>query len=364
VAIENKSLQIIGLMSGTSLDGLDIAYVTFHRNDKIQFELHYCETIRYSNEWKNKLANAFYSDPEELKKLDAEYGIWLGNTVLHFIKAHQISPDLIASHGHTIFHKPKEKYTLQIGSGKMIHELTQVPVVNNFRAQDVALGGQGAPLVPIGDELLFSEYDFCLNHGGFANASWKAHGKRLACDIGVCNILLNQICQSISLEYDKDGKLASSGKVILELLNTWNEFEFYKLPPPKSLGREWYEANFLNDIQNPTYTINDLLATATEHVAIQIHKFLTKITDDLNSGNSSFNVLSTGGGAHNSYLIKKLQEYGSEKIRYVIPEKNIVDFKEAIVFALLGYLRWQNEINVLASVTGAENDHSSGEIFK
>lgn len=351
-------------MSGTSLDGLDIAYVTFHRNDKIQFEPHYFETILYSKEWKQKLANAFYSGDAELKKLDAEFGIWIGNSVLHFIKAHQITSDLIASHGHTIFHKPKEKYTLQIGSGKIINQITGIPIVNNFRVQDVALGGQGAPLVPIGDELLFAEYDFCLNLGGFSNVSWNEKGKRLACDIGVCNLLLNKICESITIDYDKDGKLAEEGKVIPELLNAWNDFEFYKLPAPKSLGREWFEANFLKYIPTPRYDINDLLATASEHIAFQIHQFLTRNTDNLFANKSSFRVLSTGGGAHNCYLVKKLQESGSEKIRYVIPEKNIVDFKEAIVFALLGYLRWHNEINVLASVTGAEKDHSSGEIFE
>ena len=366
MAINNHSINVIGLMSGTSLDGMDIAYVSFIRSEKIEFDLIHSETIPFSKEWKQKLSQAFHSTPDELIKLDASFGVWIGNAVLHFIKSYQIKPDLIASHGHTIFHKPNLRFTLQIGSGKMIRDLTHIPVINNFRVQDVALGGQGAPLVPIGDELLFPEYDFCLNLGGFSNVSWKEKGKRLACDIGPCNILLNEICKRISMEYDKNGKLAETGKIITSLLDKWNELEFYKLQAPKSLSREWFEMYFLKDIQKVLFEVNDLLAAAIEHTVLQINEFLEKTINQLDQDalKSNYKILVTGGGTHNSYLMKKLQTLGANRIQYIIPDKNIVDFKEAIVFALLGYLRWNNEINVLASVTGAKRDHSSGEVYK
>ncbi len=360
---KEQAFKVIGLMSGTSMDGLDIAYVSFTRNDKINYELEFCETIPYSGEWKQKLTNAFHSTPEEIIKLDSEYGIWLGNTILHFIKAYQIKPNLIASHGHTIFHRPAEKYTLQIGSGKIIKDLTQIPVVNNFRVQDVALGGQGAPLVPIGDELLFSEYDFCLNLGGFSNISWKQNGKRLACDIGPCNILLNKICKRVSIEYDKDGKLAAEGNVIPALLDKWNAIDFYKLSAPKSLGREWFEMNFISDVQSEQYEIPDLMTTAVHHMVFQLNCFLEKAIKDQDSNKQQFKILVTGGGAHNTYLVQKLKVQCNERFEFVLPEKNIIDYKEAIVFALLGYLRWNQQINILASVTGAERDHSSGVIY-
>lgn len=363
MSISEQEFKVIGLMSGTSMDGLDIAYVSFKENDKIHFKLECCENIVYSKEWKDKLAQAFYATPEELSKLDSEYGIWLGNTVLHFIKAYQIKPDLIASHGHTIFHKPHEKYTLQIGSGKIIKDLTQIPVVNNFRTQDVAMGGQGAPLVPIGDELLFPEFDFCLNLGGFSNISWKQDRKRLACDIGPCNILMNAICKRISLEYDKDGTLASQGKTLPALLDKWNAIDFYKLSAPKSLGREWFEMNFIDDIQNDEYDIRDLMATALQHIVVQLNIFLENAIRQINSNKQKYNVLITGGGAHNAYLMNELSKHSNKCLEFVIPDRNIIDYKEAIVFALLGYLRWNHQINVLASVTGAERDHSSGEIY-
>ncbi len=362
--LANDSLvNVIGLMSGTSLDGLDIAYVRFKVNKNIEFELIQSTTIPYSQEWKQKLSDAFHSGAEELKRLDEEYGVWIGNSVLQFINQYHIVPDLVSSHGHTIFHKPSEKYTLQIGSGIKIHELTQLPVINNFRAQDVALGGQGAPLVPVGDELLFSEYDFCLNLGGFSNISWKMNGKRLACDIGPCNILLNEICKKLGVGFDEDGNLARQGKISPTLLEKWNQLSFYKLEAPKSLGREWFESNFLDDIQQESHSANDLLATAVFHIVHQISTFVRAIINKENSIQTNYTILCTGGGAHNIYLMKQLQESVAESCSIVLPDKGIIDFKEAIVFALLGLLRWRNENNILAAITGASRDHSSGDVY-
>ncbi|MGB4967957.1 MAG: anhydro-N-acetylmuramic acid kinase [Saprospiraceae bacterium] len=358
-----NTFKVIGLMSGTSLDGLDMAYVSFSRNESIHFELLNAECIPYSKLWKDKLSNAFYLDESSLKELDTEYGNWLGNTVLNFIKTNNLEPDLIASHGHTIFHRPQNGYTLQIGAGKRIHEITQTTLINNFRVQDVELGGQGAPLVPMGDEILFSEYDFCLNLGGFSNISWKQNGIRYACDIGPCNILLNSICKRLQIEYDKDGFLAKKGKSIESLLEKWNQIAFYFLSPPKSLGREWFEQQFKDDIFNKEYIEIDLLATAIQHIAFQLNQFINSCISQFNTRKLKYRVLITGGGANHLFLVQKLRELSNRNLQFEIPDASLVNFKEAIVFALLGYLRWQGENNVLSSVTGSIRDHCSGDIF-
>lgn len=362
--INIPQMKVIGLMSGTSLDGLDLALVSFEKKETYQFKILCGETIPYSRDWKHKLSTAFYSGPDQLELLDEEYGIFLGEAILNFIVKYKFKPDLISSHGHTVFHKPQEGYTLQIGSGKKIRELTNIPVVNNFRIQDVQLGGQGAPLVPLGDELLFGEFDFCLNAGGFSNVSWKEEGRRFACDIGPCNIILNEICKRAGLDYDKDGNLSSQGNLIGKLLEKWNSLEYYKLPAPKSLGREWIEDNFLKDIWNENYEVPDLLATAAEHIVKQIDSYIKTRAEFKISKNGISHVLTTGGAAYNNYLVNKLQKSGNQKIQYLIPGSELIDYKEALVFALLGYLRWHNEVNVLASVTGASQDHSSGVIFQ
>ena len=214
-----------------------------------------------------------------------------GNTVLNFIKTNDLEPDLISSHGHTIFHRPQNGYTLQIGAGKRIHEITQTTLINNFRVQDVELGGQGAPLVPMGDEILFSEYDFCLNLGGFSNISWKQNGIRYACDIGPCNILLNSICKRLQIEYDKDGFLAKKGKSIESLLEKWNQIAFYFLSTAKSLGSEWFEQQFKDDSFNKEYIEIDLLATAIQHIAFQLNQFINFCISQFNTRKLKYRVL-------------------------------------------------------------------------
>jgi anhydro-N-acetylmuramic acid kinase len=355
--------HIIGLMSGTSMDGLDIAYVRFDEKEKIHFTLLISETISYPSDWKHRLQEAFHKSPKDLVELDTDYGSFLGKTVYEFIQRHGIRPDLIASHGHTIFHKPQEGYTLQIGSGRHIQNETQIPVVCNFRVQDVALGGQGAPLVPIGDELLFPEYDFCLNLGGFSNVSWNFDSLRKACDISPCNILLNEICKRILIDYDINGQRAAKGKIKTDLLNRWNALPFYALMAPKSLGREWFEMHFIEEVHSSNIGVDDLLATSVQHIALQIDLFLKSVIHAHPSFKPQYKVLATGGGAHNRFLMEQLHNMGSPTLEYVIPETQIADYKEAIVFALLAYLRWHDRSNVLSSVTGASRDHSSGEVY-
>lgn len=338
-------------MSGTSLDGLDICYTAFHRNEDNawRFNILKAETLPYSTKWKQLLEQAFLMPAPQLMALHSEYGFYLAEAVQKFIQRHHIGQvDVIASHGHTVFHQPEKKYTLQIGDGRAIHIINSIPTAYDFRSQDVLMGGNGAPLVPIGDELLFSEYDACLNIGGFSNISLKQHDKRIAFDICPVNIVLNFFAQILNKNYDDNGNLARQGEINLEILNQLNELKFYSAKGAKSLGREWIETEILPKLK--PLSPKDALATATEHAAIKIAQSLGEHQID--------NVLITGGGAYNGFLIEKIKEKTSSSI--IIPSREVIDFKEALIFALMGVLRLQNENNVLASATGSSQDHCSG----
>ena len=347
-----KKIHIIGLMSGTSLDGLDLVYVLFDKNSYDNFEIQYSETIAYSKLWKEKLAKAIDKSEKELQELDIEYGELLADKVTNFIKKNRIlNLDFIASHGHTILHQPEKGITLQIGNGQIIANKTQQKVVCDFRTQDVKLGGQGAPLVPIGDDFLFHQYDACLNLGGFENVSFKAQHNRIAFDICPVNIVLNYYVSTLGLEYDDKGKIAASGIIHTELLGELNSLRFYKTEPPKSLGLEWVQSTIFPLIDKKNLTIKDVLATFIEHVAIQIAASTKKCK----------NIFITGGGAFNEFLMQRMKHHSSLEI--IIPNSQIVNYKEALIFALLGLLRIDNQVNCLNSVTGARENHSSGEIF-
>ena len=342
----------IGVMSGTSLDGVDICYVHFNISGTYTFEIIKAATIPYPMHWRHTLTNAFTSDKETIKKVDIEYGEYLGMLISDFIEENSINTvDFIASHGHTIFHKPEEGITLQIGNGQKIAEITGKTVVNDFRTRDVQLGGQGAPLVPIGDALLFGNYHYCINLGGFANISFDYNQKRIAYDICPVNIVLNKYIRTIGKEFDNKGQLAASGSINYELLQKLNDLTFYKLPAPKSLGLEWVEATIFNLIDPYKLSLKDILRTYTEHAAIQI----------ANSFKNDSNVLVTGGGAYNDFLMDRIKGISGATI--TLPDPLVIDFKEALVFAFLGLLRINGEVNVLSSVTGARHDHSSGNII-
>lgn len=348
-----KTFYVIGLMSGTSLDGLDLCYVKFEL-PLFQFEIIHAETISYPEEWLLRLKNSIYLSGLDLTKLDVDYGFYLGQKVNEFVNKNQIQNlDLISSHGHTIFHNPKENYTLQIGNGAAILAETNIKTVCDFRTQDVALGGQGAPLVPIGDEILFGEFDACLNLGGFSNISFKKENKRIAFDISPFNIILNYLAEKSGLKYDKDGNLARTGIINISFLNELNSFEFYKINPPKSLGIEFCIKKIFPLIENSNLKTEDLLATFTEHFAQQISQIFNQ--------NQLKNVLITGGGTKNKFFIERLQSMTKTEI--IIPKDEIIDFKEALVFALMGILKSENEINVFKSVTGAKKNHSSGVVY-
>lgn len=348
-----NSYRCIGLMSGTSLDGVDLVCVSLQTGTSFSYELLAAKTYTYSKAWKEKLQGAFSNTTSQLKELDKEYGQYLGDLVLEFTDNFAIdSLDFIASHGHTIFHKPEAGYTLQIGCGKELSRRTGVTVVYDFRSQDVAMGGQGAPLVPIGDKLLFSKNDFCLNLGGFANISFESSGSRIAFDICPVNIVMNHMVSSLGWDYDDKGKLASSGKIIPQLLDALNALDFYRLQAPKSLGFEFVVAEVFPIIEQYDCAKADILCTFVEHVAQQIADVLSQKEEG--------NVLVTGGGARNDFLMQRIAALSTIKV--VIPSDNLVDYKEALVFALLGVLKIENSINCLATVTGASKDHSSGLI--
>ncbi len=347
--------NVIGLMSGTSLDGVDLVYTSiFKENGEYSYQILNSETISYPKKWEDTLQNAFYSSEYKLKQLDKSYGVYLGEVVNEFIQNNSLKNiDFIASHGHTIFHKPNEGFTLQIGNGQQISNTTNLKVISDFRTQDVLLGGQGAPLVPIGDKLLFSEYDYCLNLGGFSNISFEKNNERIAFDICPVNIVLNYYAKQLGFNFDDKGEIAKSGNIDSNLLKALNSISFYSLPIPKSLGFEFVEAEIIPLINSFKLPVKDILRTFVAHISV-------KIVEQLKNSTSK-KMLVTGGGAYNEFLIEEIKRLTNCNI--IIPGNALIDFKEALIFAFLGVLRLENQINCLRSVTGANKNHSSGKIF-
>ena len=345
---------VIGLMSGTSLDGLDIAYCEFKaEGDEWEWTIPFAETVKYDKYLYGQLKAAPAMNGLELALLNTSYGHWIGHAVTAFIDKYNLHPDLIASHGHTVFHRPSEKMTLQIGSGAAIAAEIMITTVSDFRSLNVALGGQGAPLVPIGDRMLFGKFDACVNIGGFANISFESSDKkRVAFDICPANIVLNILANRFGMPYDSYGKLAAEGSIDPSLFNKLENLEFYKRKGPKSLGREWVEHMIFPLIENSGLDTKTLLSTFTNHIASQI-------SSTLPSGKAR-KVIFTGGGTHNSRLISLIKEKTSCEI--VIPEENVINFKEALIFAFLGVLRIKGMFNCLADATGSSLDCSGGAI--
>lgn len=348
-----QSYISIGCISGTSLDGLDLAACRFTLDASWKFEILKAVTIPYSHKWVQKLSAAADLNVLEFVLLNNEYGKFIGKQVADFCIDLPIKPDLVSSHGHTVFHQPQNKLTLQIGNGASVAAYSGFPTACDFRTLDVALKGQGAPLVPIGDELLFGEYELCLNLGGIANVSFREDGERKAFDICPINMAFNHFTKETGYEYDLDGNLGRTGKVQEELLSLLNELEFYQQKGPKSLSREWFEEEFLPLIFSFQLLPADILRTLYEHVSDQ----LVLATDQYPKGQ----ILITGGGAHNIFLIELFSE--KTKHKTIVPSAQIIDFKEAIIFAFLGILRLRNEVNCLKSVTGSTHDHSGGIIY-
>lgn len=353
--MEKEFYNLIGVMSGTSLDGIDLAHIQFEiKDNEWTFEILECETVSYSTDWVNQLKQAVDFSKENLEILNTNYTELLSSIIVDFIKKHQIENlDAVCSHGHTILHQPQNGFTLQIGNLPEIATLTKQKVVCDFRVQDVELGGQGAPLVPIGDRILFSEYDYCMNLGGFSNISFEKKKQRIAFDISPVNTVLNYYANKLGLNYDDKGRISSTGKIHTELLNKLNNLSFYQQSHPKSLGFEFVKGTILPLMESYQITIENKLRTFTEHIAIQTALALPKKKGSL---------FISGGGAYNDFLIFCIQSH-LPKMTIIIPDEKILEFKEALIFALLGVLKLREEINVLSSVTGANKDHSSGIIY-
>jgi anhydro-N-acetylmuramic acid kinase len=343
--------HVIGLMSGTSLDGLDICYAVFNEDNLEQFDIIYAETITYAPNFKKKIRDIYSKSALDLVQLDTDLGIFFGEEVQKFIHKYKLSKiDLISSHGQTIFHNPQKGYTTQIGHGAYINAITKIKTISDFRFQDVALGGQGAPLVPIGDIFLFPEYKYCLNLGGFANISIKNKSSIEAFDIVPTNIVLNYYSQKMGKEYDDNGKIASSGQIYKPLLTALNNIQEYQSMVPKSFGWEMVEQKIIPLIESFSLDIPDILRTYVEHIAIQIA-----------SKAGQGKMLVTGGGALNTFLMDRISLLSDSQV--VIPEKILINYKEALIFGLLGLLKDMGKINILSEVTGANIDHSSGIIY-
>ncbi len=343
-------------MSGTSLDGLDISLCNYIKNnEKWEFEFLGGKTIPYTNQWKKKLSEVENSSALDFSIINSQYGHYLGKCANEFITQNKTRVDFISSHGHTIFHQPDKNLTVQIGSGAAIAAECILPVVCDFRTIDVALNGQGAPLVPAGEAHLFNKYPYCLNIGGFANITLSKNNEKLAFDICPANIVLNYLVKLLNpeLEYDDKGTNAANGVIDKELLYALNAIDFYKSTSYKSLGKEWVLKHIHPLILKEKYSPVELLRTFTEHIAIQIASVLNE--------QEPGEVLITGGGAFNNFLIARLKDLTRQKL--IIPSEETILFKEAIIFGFLGVLRMEKQVNCLKSVTGADFDNIGGAVY-
>ncbi len=344
--MENKT-TILGVMSGSSLDGLDLCIVCFEKKaDRWAYEITYCETVEIPDFYLRQLEKAPTLDSVDLLELDMSYGRWIGEHILKL----KYPIDLISIHGHTVFHLPEKQLSLQIGNGEIINQLTDVTTVTNFRNLDILLGGQGAPLVPMGEKHLFPEFDGFINLGGICNASFSSNSNWLAGDIGPCNQVFNFYSETLGYSFDDGGQMASTGNLNKALLDNWSAFDFFHCPFPKSLGNHWVKEHFL---QSSDYESKDVLRTFSFFIAKQILEVLNRYRPK--------KVMITGGGAYNTFLINQIRN--QTNIELVVPDERLINYKEALIFAFLGLLKVRGEANVISGCTGASRDSCSGVVY-
>ena len=351
-----KKHTALGMMSGSSLDGLDLAFCEFWKeNGQWKYQIVAADTLSYEEEWKMLLQESFRAEGVKLIENHVAYGKFLGKKAALFLEKHHLKPDLIASHGHTIFHQPGKGFSFQLGDGQAIATASGIETISDFRNKDIQRGGQGAPLVPIGDKLLFGEYDYCINFGGIANISFEENGNRVAYDVCPANQLLNHLSRQMGEPYDKDGRTASLGKMDKPLFDALNAVSFYRQPYPKSLSNEQVAALFIPLLDESTTPLEDKLYTVVKHIAYHI-ALAAKNT-------SGKKMLLTGGGARNGFLVEAIRLECPDKEVFV-PDPLLIDFKEALIFAFMGVLRKLGETNCLATSTGAREDTSAGVIYQ
>ena len=348
-----REFKVIGIMSGTSLDGIDIVYVNFKLDINWKYELINSKTYKYEKRWSSLLQSISKEKINSIIKIDKDYTKLLSKHIINFINEFSIKDiDFVSSHGHTALHQPSKSLTYQIGNLPIIAKYINQKVVCDFRVQDVELGGQGAPLVPVGEEYLFSEYDTFINLGGFANVTRKIKNNLIAYDICPINIVFNHLSRKLKLKYDDRGYIASTGNLNEDLYSHLQRLNYFKQEPPKSLGVEWVNDQIhpiLNKFQN--IPLEDLMNTFSNHFAFQIVKNIE----------NQDKVLITGGGAYNDFLIERIKNLTNSKI--TIPDPKIIEYKEALIFSFLGLLRVLEINNCYSSVTGAKKDHCSGKIY-
>ena len=351
----------IGLMSGSSLDGLDIVFTEFNETaGKWNFKIKCAACIEYDDSWTSKLRDAIYLSAKDYQLLNVEYGRYLGEMVNEFIEEfnlhHQVS--LIASHGHTTFHLPGKRMTHQLGDGATIAAETMLPVVSDLRMMDVAFGGQGAPIVPMGEKLLFPDHHYFLNIGGIANVSLHEDDEIIAFDICAANRVLNMLANEKNKPYDEGGMMASSGKIISELLEQLNQLDYYSVPPPKSLANSFGTDIIYPLIKSFNLPVEDALCTYVEHIAMQIkNSFPTQ-------AETTQQLMITGGGAFNQFLISRISKHLKEvNFEIYIADEEVVVYKEALIMGLLGVLRWREQYTTIPSVTGASRNSIGGALW-
>jgi anhydro-N-acetylmuramic acid kinase len=357
----NMVYRAIGVMSGSALEGLDIIFAEFHISSGAwQYTVQAAECYPYTDDWREKIRTAGSLSSIDYLALHAEFGHYIGEQVNRFIEAHQLQykVQLVVSHGHISFHLPEKKLTAQLGEGASIAAVTGINVVSDLRVMDVALGGKGAPLFPLGEKLLFSEYACFLNIGSIANITFHEPGGVIAFDVCPANRILNMLAAQSGKAYDDGGKMAKAGEVKPELLKILNGLEYYSMPYPKSLT-----SDFASDVIYPLVRgagVNDAMRTVVEHIAVQTANAVSQ----LNKGGAPLKLLITGGGANNSFLVSRIQSLLEPlNVEAVLPDPYIVDFKESLVVALLGILRWREENSALAEITGASRDSIGGAVW-
>lgn len=358
--------RVIGLMSGSSLDGLDISFAEFQEiSGKWNYELLASACYPYNEDWGLRLKSAHTLSAIDYQLLHTEYGHYIGKEVKRFIQenALEYKVQLIASHGHTTFHIPSKLMTGQIGDGASIAAVTGINVVSDLRAMDIALGGHGAPIVPIGEKMLLGDYDFFLNVGGIANISFNGNNKYVAFDICPANRVMNLVTLEDDKPYDEGGKMAREGNIDETTLGVLNTLEYYQDPYPKSLANS-FGTDIVFPLLDNISSSHDRLRTYVEHIAIQIKDAVQLISTDFSLSSSGRKLLITGGGAHNVFLVERIREHLSAlQVEVIVPAKDLVEYKEALIMGLIGILRWREENNVLASVTGASRNSIGGAVW-
>ena len=354
-------------MSGSSLDGLDIADCTLHFADdgRVEWKMHHSATYPYEPRWQLRLRHLHRETAFNFAKTHTYFSHYIAEMIEEFVEQHDLSPDFIATHGHTIFHHPDKRLTVQIGDGGALAAKTGYPVICNFRAHDIAINGEGAPVAPIADKLLFPDYDLYLNLGGIVNISANIDGRFVAYDVAPANQLLNALAETRELPYDDDGAIARAGTLQPELFDKLNRNFYYGMPYPKSLANQYISAKMYPVVERYPASLEDRMATSCHHIAHQICTAVDEIRKREQFERKSYRMFVTGGGAFNGFLMEMIQQYCAEaNIEVTIPPPEVIGFKESLLMALMGAMRLNNMPNVLSDVTGAERDTISGAVYQ